>query len=378
MERPRSANREFQFHPFPRLPAELRYKIYDFASPPPRLVPITYTAPRSASAPKASYLPPRQLNRDQVSRPYSSYALTTPTPRPPLLQVSPEARLYTQDHYPPLFSLRGLSTPSIINFAPRKDILYFPRKDGYMATFQNFTRVHTLADPVSLRSVERIAVHQDLFVEEEKRRWADLELGRGGLGLELGLEVGVGVGMAAGEERGRSRGRGGIDGVTLQSLDEFWDVLRCKFSGVREVWILEEGAEGRVLREDFGASWGGSEQGLGSGSGSGSGSEDSGDDLEGKWTAGFEVKVAEAAEALETKTGWVAPPWRLLRADADEDEDEDEDEDGRDLDSDEEGEGNRDGGLRARARARGWGDGYLGGNRALPERGFMLHVREDG
>ncbi|KAI9051615.1 hypothetical protein LZ554_004658 [Drepanopeziza brunnea f. sp. 'monogermtubi'] len=110
-------------------------------------------------------------------------------------------------------------------------------------------------------------------------------------------------------------------------LNEFWDVLRCKFPGVREVWILEERAEGRVLREDICASWAGSEQRLGSGSGSGN--EDWREDLEGKWTAGFEVKVAEAAEALETKTGWVAPPWRLLRADAD----------GHDLGSEEEGGG---------------------------------------
>ena len=57
------------------------------------------------------------------------------------------------------------------------------------------------------------------------------------------------VGLLGGTNGGS--GRGGIDAITVSNCTNFWDVVRRKFQGLEEVWIVVEGTKGRLLEANM-------------------------------------------------------------------------------------------------------------------------------
>ncbi|CAL3964648.1 unnamed protein product [Diplocarpon coronariae] len=285
------------FHLFPHLPTEIRLKIYTLSLPNARLIPITYThAPARTSAQSPT---PQRPAREQAPRPHG---LTSPTPLPSLLHTTHETRVHAQSFYLPLCCLGGSAASAAIRLNPQQDLVYFPAKEGYLASWKNFADTCTLILPAHLERVERLAVHEDVFLEEEKRRWRELEPGRAQLGLGLGLAAGP----------ASRAGEGGIDGVTVKCIADFWEVVRRRFGGMREVWVLGEGWEER--------SWG-------NGPRDADGDGDGGMSLDPprvgwearKRRASFREKLARAVRAVEEASGWAAPRWTVLGAGSDDD-----------------------------------------------------------
>lgn len=286
------------FYHFPDLPAEIRLRIYTLSLPPPRLMPLNYNSPVSPlPSPTQPTFQQTQLQRHRSPNNTPIIrGITSTAPIPPLLRVDREARRLALDHYALFFPLSGSNLPGNIYFDPCQDTIYFPSIPGYLTSFKNFTHIHTLADPAHLLRVQRLAVHEDLFLEEEKTRWRDLSFGREGLG---DFETGI--------RRRRSGDVGaGVDGVTMRCLEDFWDAVRRKFGGVEEVWILGDGMERRVLDGD--------DEVLEEES-RGSGDKHDGTSLPKNRRDSFRAKVERTVNTLEAETGWVAPRWRILPGD---------------------------------------------------------------
>lgn len=145
-------------------------------------------------------------------------------------------------------------------------------------------------------------------------------------GDEIGIGKGIGGARASGGVIGGMRGRigkGGIDAITLSNLSEFWDVVRRKFWGVEEVWIVGEGMERKVLEGDMDdceeGSWRrafdekGCERRRGDGYGDRNG-------MTRQRRMSFKAKIEGAVRRLEEATGWIAPKWRYLGCEAEEDD----------------------------------------------------------
>jgi len=197
------------------------------------------------------------------------------------------------------------------------------------ASFTNFATIHTLATPISLTFVQRLAVSEDVFLEVEKRRWGKM---RQRAMMDLGGMVFGGSEKSSNilsSTRAGREGKGGIDAITLSNLSEFWDVVRRKFSGVEEVWIVGEGMEERVLEGDVddckGNPWGRSfdersrerRSGDGNGIGNGNGNDNANGNANGTMMTrerrmSFESKIERAVSQLAQETGWKAPKWRYL------------------------------------------------------------------
>lgn len=132
-----------------------------------------------------------------------------------------------------------------------QDILFFPSLPGYCASFKHYSNIVSLLPASSLAAVSRLAVHEDLFLEEGKRR------GSLDSGVELALGWDIGDEGANGDEFGgvgeggvrMGNGNGywtsaGLDEVVEERLFDFWRSVGRKFTGVREVWIVGEGEGG--------------------------------------------------------------------------------------------------------------------------------------
>ncbi|KAL2074902.1 hypothetical protein VTL71DRAFT_8682 [Oculimacula yallundae] len=288
-----------KFQLFSKLPIEIRQRIYIFSLPGPRLIPLIYTPPVSTPQPQTviRYLPP-------LSPPpppdIKHSKITTPTPlQPPsLLHVNREARALIHTIYHACLSLSGLShtqNRSEMLYNTAIDILYFPSLPGYNASWNNFTAIHTLTRPSSLRRTKRLAVSEDAFLEEEKKRWSRRQ-----------VDSGTGIGIVGKVDGSDSECR--TDGVTIKNLKVFWDVVKRKFKGVEEVWILGAGAENGVLMADFDGfdsfqNWPNTRFGESAAKNMGRMSRNR--------RLSFEGKVEKAVEVLEDETGWTAPRWRI-------------------------------------------------------------------
>ncbi|KAH7360936.1 hypothetical protein BKA65DRAFT_591900 [Rhexocercosporidium sp. MPI-PUGE-AT-0058] len=315
-----------EFHLFSSLPLEIRMRIYTFSLPPPRLIPLVYTPPSTTIRPHQSDQlhqshQQQDLQSNAQSKPQPRPVIThrtiaishTPTPPPALLHTTHESRVYIQAHYQPCLPLSGLSSPTFSPplsqdlfppqhqqlYNPTSDILHLPPLPGYNASFKNFTSIHTLADRSAMKQIRRLAVSEDVFLEEEKRRWKRVKLADS---KEVaGFGNGYGKGSVKSSARGvvlkDGKGRGGID---------VW--------GLDEVWILGAEMEGRVLKETIHGSEGRSNR-VFDGSGLGDGV-----DMGRKRKTSFEEKVERCVRVLEEATGWTAPEWRVLGC---EDEDRD-------------------------------------------------------
>jgi hypothetical protein len=195
----------------------------------------------------------------------------------------------------------------------QQDILYFPSLPGYCASFKHYTTILSLLPSSTLSCITRLAVHEDLFLEENKRR-ASLDSG-----IRLGWDVCDSGAISSGGWAvivggfGASGGYWNIDEIIEERLFDFWRSVARKFAGVKEVWIVGAGREQDILttaREHEGCDesgfWDDDEGGLGgnmAGSGVGKGREN------------FSAMVGRVLGCVEEEVGgrWVVPRWWVLR-----------------------------------------------------------------
>jgi hypothetical protein len=251
------------FYLFTQLPTELRLKIYTLSIPDARLVPIRYLSPAST---------PDSISHGSCS---------SPVVIPSLLHVSREARSIALEFYSLSFRLSGPPTtflPKIYFSSSQNDVLYFGPKEGYLASFWQFSNVLILVDPNELIKVKRLAVHESMFLSR-------IEAAGGGRTTSNQVDV---------------------------CLKNFWELVMRKFQGLESVVIVGSGRELDVLREIGGQeSWRSWDEG-------------SGEVV--RWDAGwgqkyrrlapveenFHSKVARAVRSLETERNWAAPRWKVL------------------------------------------------------------------
>ncbi|KAK0124633.1 hypothetical protein ONS95_009580 [Cadophora gregata] len=250
------------------------------------------------------------------------------------------------------------------------------------ASFTNFTTIHSLATPMSLMFIRRLAVSEDVFLEVEKARWmrerqlqlqgcaapsfrhtitttstndspasnASSKIQTRSGGAKRGSETAGLVDACTRRKIAKVTGarketsqpntkptaepkpkpKTGVDAITLDNLSEFWDAVRRKFWGVEEVWILGEGMESRVLEVEID----GCDQkrrrfsqrdGYGGGNGTGNGGFNVNREIMTRERRmSFRGKIGRTVSRLEEETGWVAPTWRYLGSEEDEDEEEED------------------------------------------------------
>lgn len=123
-------NDERTFHPFPRMPAELRAKVWEYATK-PRVVVVAYNP--------------------------STGMVDSDTPVPPVLHVNQESRYEALRKYKKLFAPK--TNPDCYTlYRPHFDTLYFPRhrEMGYDDTLRDFATYMT--NPHDLACVTRVAL----------------------------------------------------------------------------------------------------------------------------------------------------------------------------------------------------------------------------
>ncbi|KAE8446672.1 hypothetical protein EG329_011715 [Mollisiaceae sp. DMI_Dod_QoI] len=296
------SSQQHKFHCFSQLPTELRIKIYALSLPGPRLVPIHYLSPAKSLSPCPSpprftspYLPHKRicsstslLTASQINERKKEWiGCTSPAAIPALLHVCHESRALAMQYYTLSFRLAGPedmfkekvwfsnnSSPhpnvnSSLTSNPgfsatteglvlrqkerEQDILYFPSVPGYLASFKHWTHILSILPHSSFHHVRRLAVHEDLFLEERKRRssqdsglgWESTDSAWGSGGSVWGNGENRGNGMTEGN--GRERWSEGADTVVEERLRDFWRDVKRRLPSVREVVIVGEGREEDVL-----------------------------------------------------------------------------------------------------------------------------------
>lgn len=92
---------------------------------------------------------------------YNLMGCTTTTPNPVNLHITTESRAEAVKSYRRCFGFAR--RPGHIYFDPSHDVLYFGRREGYMATETQFRTCMLLCDSAELAAVRRIAVSDALF-----------------------------------------------------------------------------------------------------------------------------------------------------------------------------------------------------------------------
>ncbi|KAL6694622.1 hypothetical protein J3F84DRAFT_49027 [Trichoderma pleuroticola] len=148
-QRPRKKQPQFDtFHPFSRLPTELRLKIWKMSLPSPRLVSVQCGISMSTLA-----RPPPDS---------AEYTGCTSTTRIPVnLQVCTESRTEALKSYQP--SLGFFRGDGLVYFNYDIDILYFGPREGFMAADSQFHTCMLLCEPSELARVRRLAVSEAMF-----------------------------------------------------------------------------------------------------------------------------------------------------------------------------------------------------------------------
>ncbi|PVH74058.1 hypothetical protein DL98DRAFT_519534 [Cadophora sp. DSE1049] len=338
-----------EFHLFSSLPLEIRLRIYTLSLPNPRLIPLVYIPPSTLIVASQqhqhqqhnqsvipSLLPPLHITQSTIRTPKFS--------PPSLLHTTHGSRAFSLALYIPCLPLCGLPCPPQQTlYLPTHDIVYFPslasplplplstfnRDSNLNASFTNFASIHTLAIPLSLMFVRRLAVSEDVFLGVEKGRWrrrgiayAHAHGGRTSSTSELvmrrELEKGTStvssegsgcVGLLGGTNGGS--GKGGIDAITVSNVADFWDVVRRKFQGLEEVWIVGDGTEGRLFEE---ANMDVCESSRGHTFDERDCERRDGDKngMTRERRMSFKGKIERAVSRLEEETGWTAPRWRYM------------------------------------------------------------------
>jgi len=139
---------------FPKLPPELRVRIWSYNLPGPRIVSIRCGAP-SPSQPSCS------------SQSRRSRGCTSPAPIPVNLHICHESRTEALKTYTLAFGIAR--QPGQVYFDFERDVLYFGPRDGYMASEAQFRTALTLIDPAELAAVRRLAISEALFCADRSR-----------------------------------------------------------------------------------------------------------------------------------------------------------------------------------------------------------------
>ncbi|EGX89310.1 hypothetical protein CCM_07561 [Cordyceps militaris CM01] len=135
------------FSLFSRLPVELRLRIWNYSLPGTRIVPVRCGGD--------------ELAPDSAPRLIAATGCTTTTPNPANLSICAESRVEATKSYRRCFGFAR--QPGRVYFDPRRDVLYFGPRQGYMATDAQFRTCMTLCDRAELAAVRRIAVSDALF-----------------------------------------------------------------------------------------------------------------------------------------------------------------------------------------------------------------------
>ncbi|KAJ4391925.1 hypothetical protein N0V93_005545 [Gnomoniopsis smithogilvyi] len=141
------------FHLFSRLPAELRWKIWEYSLPSPRLVPIRCGSDDLGCSSSSS-------SSSSLSS-FSFTGCTSPALIPANLHASHESRREALRHYHAAFGISH--RPGQIFFSASSDILYFGPRDGFMASEAQLRTVLMLCDPADLARVQKAAVNDAVF-----------------------------------------------------------------------------------------------------------------------------------------------------------------------------------------------------------------------
>ncbi|POS76497.1 hypothetical protein DHEL01_v205106 [Diaporthe helianthi] len=139
-------------HLFSKLPAELRWKIWAFNLPGPRLVSV-HCGSKSLSCGLG-------IGHHHFS-PSSSFGCTSQAKIPTNLHVCHESRREALRQYRASFGIAR--QPGQTFFDPDQDYLYFGPRDGFMASEANLRTVLSLCDPNELAQVRRVAINEALF-----------------------------------------------------------------------------------------------------------------------------------------------------------------------------------------------------------------------
>ncbi|KAG8161887.1 hypothetical protein KVR01_008874 [Diaporthe batatas] len=140
------------FHLFSKLPAELRWKIWAFNLPGPRLVSV-HCGSKSLSCGLGG-------RHDHLGPP-SSFGCTSQAKIPTNLHVCHESRREALRQYRASFGIARQLGQTF--FDSEQDYLYFGPRDGFMASEANLRTVLSLCDPNELAQVRRVAINEALF-----------------------------------------------------------------------------------------------------------------------------------------------------------------------------------------------------------------------
>ncbi|OTB00105.1 hypothetical protein M426DRAFT_26838 [Hypoxylon sp. CI-4A] len=143
------------FHLFAKLPIELRFQIWSYNLPEPRIVEI-----KCHTEPNFKY----QLRQDDVEPTVCKSTL----PVPVNLHVCRESRFEALKRYQLLFSCSSES--GRIYFDPLRDTLYLGLGKGTGAKGTLFNTVLSLVQPADLACVRRVAINEGLFRRSSCRR----------------------------------------------------------------------------------------------------------------------------------------------------------------------------------------------------------------
>lgn len=139
-------------HLFSKLPAELRWKIWAFNLPGPRLVSV-HCGSKSLSCGLGG-------GHHHLGPP-SSFGCTSQAKIPTNLHVCHESRREGLRQYRASFGIARRLGQTF--FDPDQDYLYFGPRDGFMASEANLRTVLSLCDPNELAQVRRVAINEALF-----------------------------------------------------------------------------------------------------------------------------------------------------------------------------------------------------------------------
>ncbi|OAA53395.1 hypothetical protein ISF_08748 [Cordyceps fumosorosea ARSEF 2679] len=135
------------FSLFPKLPAELRLRIWKHSLPGTRIVPVHCGAD--------------ELVVDSSVGLVAAIGCTTTIPNPTNLNICTESRAEAIKSYRRCFGFVG--QPGHIYFDPSRDVLYFGPRQGCMAAHAQFRTCMALCDSSELAAVRRIAISDALF-----------------------------------------------------------------------------------------------------------------------------------------------------------------------------------------------------------------------
>ncbi|ROW14414.1 hypothetical protein VPNG_03937 [Cytospora leucostoma] len=157
---PAEQGRVFVKHPHPiwlsAEQAELRWKIWAFNLPGPRIVSIRCGPESLPSSPSLD-----GCLRMSPSSSYYSSGCTSPAAIPTNLHVCHESRREALRRYRHSFGIAR--QPGQTFFDPEQDVLYFGPRDGFMASEANLRTTLSLCDPAELAQVRRVAINDSLF-----------------------------------------------------------------------------------------------------------------------------------------------------------------------------------------------------------------------